>query len=191
MVRGDVPVRPMPLFLGIAALIPVWALPLDAMLGPFPAHMLRHMALVALIPPLLVAGLPRLAAPPILIAAVVEFAVIWAWHAPALHEAAWFSSPVFALEQASFLAAGILTWASAMNAREPLAGAGGMLLTSMHMTLLGALLILSPTALYSYCGPEAQQVGGMLMLAIGTPAYLAAGLWFTARALGRDGEAAA
>ena len=41
-------------------------------------------------------------------AALVEFAVLWGWHAPALHEAAWRSAPVFAVEQASFLAAGLM-----------------------------------------------------------------------------------
>lgn len=174
------------LILAAVLLLGLYVLPLDAWVGPFPAHMLRHMALVAVVPPLLVAGLPRLPAPPMLLAVLIEFAAIWGWHAPALHEAAYFSPPIFALEQASFLAAGLITWASALRAPEPLAGAGGMLLTSMHMTLLGALLILSPTALYAYCGPGQQQIGGMLMLGIGTPAYLLAGLWLTARALSPD-----
>ena len=178
--------RPAPLIVAALALALVWGAPLDRIAGPFPGHMLRHMALVALIPPLLVMGLPRIPAPPILIAAVIEFAVVWGWHVPALHEAAYFRPAVFILEQASFLAAGLITWASALRAAEPLAGAGGMLLTSMHMTLLGALLILSPSALYAYCGPEQQQIGGMIMLAIGTPAYLIAGLWLTARTLGPD-----
>ena len=180
---------PVPLTLGLVALALVWGLPLDGRAGPFPVHMIRHMMLVAIVPPILVAGLPRLPSPPILIAALVEFAVVWGWHAPALHEAAWRAAPVFAVEQASFLVAGLLVWSSALQGREPLAGAGGMLLTSMHMTLLGALLILSPTALYSYSGLAQQQIGGMLMLAIGTPVYLVAGLWLTSRALGQDPEA--
>ena len=58
----------------------------------------------------------------------------------------------------------------------------------MHMTLLGALLILAPSDLYAaLCGRAAdltgQQVGGLLMLAIGTPIYLGVGLALTARAL--------
>ena len=52
------------------------------------------------------------------------------------------------------------------------------------MTLLGALLILAPRDLYSaWCGLlpnlSGQQLGGMLMLGIGTPVYLVAGLWQT------------
>ena len=70
----------------------------------------------------------------------------------------------------------------------PLAGAGGLLLTSMHMTLLGALLVLAPRDIYAdICGTapdlSGQQIGGMLMLAIGTPVYLIAGLWLTGQAL--------
>ena len=174
------------LILAAVGLSALYVLPLDPWVGPFPAHMLRHMALVAVIPPLLIAGLPPIPAPPVLLAALIEFAAVWGWHAPALHEAAYFRPSIFVLEQASFLAAGLITWASALRAPEPLAGAGGMLLTSMHMTLLGALLILSPTALYAYCGPEEQQIGGMIMLGIGTPAYLLGGLWLIARALSTD-----
>ncbi|MEQ8700099.1 MAG: cytochrome c oxidase assembly protein, partial [Bauldia litoralis] len=77
--------------------------------------------------------------------------------------------------------AGLAIWASALSPNPPLAGAGGMLLTSMHMTLLGALLVLAGGDLYAEaCGRvpdlEGQQLGGLLMLAIGTPIYLLAGL---------------
>lgn len=179
------------LLAALALMALAWGLPLERAAGPFPAHMLRHMALVALVPPLLIAGLPALRGlgrVPVAFAAALDFAVVWGWHAPALHEAAYFSAPVFALEQASFLAAGLLVWAAAL-AGPGLAGAGGMLLTSMHMTLLGALMILAPRALYAYCGLAQQQLGGMLMLALGTPAYLAAGLWLTARTLTEDSPA--
>ncbi|WP_375261688.1 cytochrome c oxidase assembly protein [Palleronia sp.] len=177
------PVRGAALILAVVVLLALYVLPLDPWVGPFPAHMIRHMALVAVVPPLLVLGLPPFPAPPVLVAAVIEFAAVWGWHAPALHEAAYFRPAIFVLEQVSFLAVGVMIWASALRTAEPLAGAGGMLLTSMHMTLLGALLILSPKALYAYCGPGQQQIGGMIMLGIGTIVYLVAGLWLTARAL--------
>lgn len=69
-----------------------------------------------------------------------------------------------------------------------LAAAGGLLPTSMHMTLLGALLTLAPAPIHAGtcagCGSLAgQQTGGMLMLAIGTPVYLLGGLWLVSRAL--------
>lgn len=174
----------------LAALI--WLTPLARWLeAQFAAHMLRHMALVAVIAPLIVAGAPRLAdrlAMPPLLAAAVEFAVVWAWHLPGAHGLAYLTGAGFAAEQASFLLAGLLVWAGCLRATAPLAGAGGLLLTSMHMTLLGALLVLAPRDLYAdVCGtaPDltGQQLGGLLMLAIGTPIYLVAGLMLTGRAL--------
>ena len=58
----------------------------------------------------------------------------------------------------------------------------------MHMTLLGAILTLAPRDLYAdWCGTapdlSGQQIGGMLMLAIGTPVYLIAGLVLTGMSL--------
>jgi len=60
----------------------------------------------------------------------------------------------------------------------------------MHMTLLGALLTLAPRVLYvpgCVGSLGEQQLGGMMMLAIGTPIYLIAGLWLTGGAL-REGD---
>lgn len=176
---------------GLATLALVWLAPLEAWLPVFAAHMLRHMALVAVAAPLLVLGLPRagaaLAINPVL-ATAIEFAVVWGWHLPRTHALARLDGAAFLAEQAAFLLAGLLVWAGCLAARQPLAGAGGLLLTSMHMTLLGALLILAPRDLYAeYCGTppdlSGQQLGGMLMLAIGTPVYLFGGLALTARVL--------
>ncbi len=180
-------------FISAVALAAIfWTAPLARWLGAeFAAHMLRHMMLVAVIAPLLVIGAPRLSdrlAISPLLAAAVEFAVVWAWHLPGAHGLAFLSGPGFVAEQGSFLLAGVLVWAGCLRAPQPLAGAGGLLLTSMHMTLLGALLVLAPRDLYAeICGtaPDltGQQIGGLLMLAIGTPIYLVAGLMLTARAL--------
>ncbi|MEZ5776938.1 MAG: cytochrome c oxidase assembly protein [Paracoccaceae bacterium] len=178
--------------IGLALLAALWAAAQEHWLGwAFPVHMLRHMTLVAVVSPLLVLGFPglaeRIAFPPIA-GAALEFVAVWAWHLPGMHGLAYTSPAGFALEQASFLVAGLLVWAGALRAEHPLAGAGALLLTSMHMTLLGALLILAPRDLYAaICGltPNltAQQFGGLLMLAIGTPIYLIGGLWLVARSL--------
>lgn len=73
------------------------------------------------------------------------------------------------------------------------AGVAGLLLTSMHMTLLGALLALTPRPLYPHLGGAAgwspledQHVGGAIMLLVGGLAYLAGGLWLTAGLLRTD-----
>lgn len=184
--------RPLPALGAALVLALVWSPALGLVAGrDFPAHMIRHMVLVAIAPPLIAAANPRWSAAlpsAVLVGAVVEFVVVWGWHLPALHAFARLSAVGFVAEQASFHAAGLLVWAGALATRAPLAGAGGLLLTSMHMTLLGALMILAPRDLYSAaCGqPDdlgGQQLGGVLMLAIGAPAYLAGGLWLTGRAL--------
>ncbi|MBF9034313.1 cytochrome-c oxidase [Rhodobacterales bacterium HKCCE2091] len=185
------------LAIGLAVLAAIWLLPLAAWVPAFPVHMLRHMGLVAIAAPLLVLGLPRLSrmiAVPPLIAAAAEFVVVWAWHLPAAHGLGRTTGTGFAVEQASFLVVGLMVWAGSLRSGQPLTGALGLLLTSMHMTLLGALLVLAPRDLYAaVCGtaPDlaGQQTGGMLMLAIGTPVYLVAGLVITARSLREEAPA--
>ena len=185
-------------YLGLGLLAALWLLPLGLWLGAdFPHHMLRHMGLVTVVAPLLVLGFPTATAPfalSPLLGAVVEFAVVWGWHLPALHgwaDGGWLG---LILEQGSFALAGLLVWAGCLRG-DALAGAGGLLLTSMHMTLLGALIILAPRDLYAeICGRaadlSAQQLGGLLMLGIGTPVYLIAGLGLVAQALNRQEDMA-
>lgn len=184
------------LYAGAAVLAAIWLMPLEAWLGAaFPVHMLRHMALVAIAAPLLAIGLAGrakwLTMSP-LVASALEFAVVWAWHLPALHGLAYRQTVGFVVEQGSFLAVGLLVWLTALRPGAALAGVGGLLLTSMHMTLLGALLILAPRDLFAQvCGRaadlSAQQLGGLLMLGIGTPVYLLGGLWLMHGVLS-DGE---
>ena len=100
-------------------------------------------------------------------------------------------------EQATFLVAGIFLWFASLAARDEYthaaAGAGALLFTSIHMTLLGALLALSPRALYGggdvTCfgvvleAGQDQQLGGAIMLLVGAVVYLAGGLILVARLL--------
>lgn len=187
------------LLAGLSLLLLVWMVPVeDATGGYFSAHMLRHMTVVAIATPLIVMGAPGLFADikvSPLLASVVEFLIVWGWHLPAFHDHARANPVMLASEQLSFLLAGLLLWASVLKPREALAGAGGLFLTSMHMTLLGAILILSPRLLYQaeVCrlgGVSDQQMGGMIMLAIGTPVYLTASLVLLSKELrgSRNGE---
>lgn len=161
--------------------------------GAFTAHMIVHVGIVAIAAPLIALGLAggrfdpvrRVPAlfPPIPLS-LVELVAVWTWHAPALHHAAHRSVAIACLEQATFLACGLALWLSAIggNARERrdrrAAGLVALLLTFMHMTLLGALLALSSRALYRHAGDVAdQQVGGAVMLLVGGVSYLAGGLW--------------
>jgi putative membrane protein len=191
------------LLCGLLALAAAWLGPLPRLARQaFCAHMTMHMAVVAVAAPLLALGLaggrldpvrraPRLLSP--IPASVVELAVVWAWHAPALHHAARHSAAALAAEQGMFLLAGLAVWLSAFGGdprhRRDRAAAGvvGLLLTSMHMTLLGALLALAPRPLYAHASgllgltPLADQHGGgAIMLLAGGLSYLLGGLWLMA-----------
>lgn len=159
-------------------------------------HMIAHMIAVAVAAPLLsiaIAGTrldpaqrwPGVVTP--FAMSVVELALVWSWHVPALRAAAAHSPALMVMEQLSFLAAGVLLW-SAVLARPAAArasGVGVLLLTSMHMTLLGALIALAPRPLYAAAahgtmGPldvmQDQQLSGVVMLLVGGAAYLLGGL---------------
>ncbi|MCK0207949.1 cytochrome c oxidase assembly protein [Starkeya koreensis] len=201
--------RRLSLIAGFAVLALAWGGPLPGLSAhSFAAHMTLHMSVVALAAPLIALGiagspfdpssrLPRLFSP--LVAAMLEFAVIWGWHMPALHHAARASVPLFIVEQGSFLLAGLLLWlscfggAAAGRAGAALVGTLGLLLTSMHMTLLGALIAFATRPLYAH-GAHAnadvasaladQQLGGVIMLLAGGLVYLAGGLALMARVVG-------
>jgi putative membrane protein len=123
---------------------------------------------------------------------MAELVVVWGWHAPAAR--AWAESSILAtvLEQSSFLAVGLALWTSCLAAGSAGssahrgAGAFGLLLTSVHMTLLGALLALSSRPLYGTAivtcfgttleAGQDQQLGAVIMLMVGAVAYLVGGL---------------
>jgi putative membrane protein len=191
---------------GFAVLVFAWAGPLPRLVAAsFAAHMWLHMLVVGIAVPLIAAALaPRLAiagnlALPIVVS-ILDFIVVWGWHAPLLHHASR-SDPLFlALEQLSFFAISLLVWlvalAGADRGNAALGGAMALFFTSMHMTLLGALLGLAPRPLYAGHGtgdgwlnltPMAdQQLGGVIMLAVGGVVYLAGGLVLMARVLRRS-----
>jgi putative membrane protein len=202
--------RPTPLSLGLLTLAIVWQGALaESATQVFSAHMTMHMGVVAVAAPLLALGVaggrldpvrraPALFAP--IPASIVELLVVWAWHAPALHHLARHSTAGLVAEQGTFLASGLLLWLSAFGGgarrrrERTAAGTVGLLLTSMHMTLLGALLALAPRPLYMHAGEivgviplEDQHLGGAIMLLVGGVSYLAGALWLTAELLKGEG----
>jgi putative membrane protein len=206
--------RVIALALGLGTLAVAWLGLIPAFVpGPFSAHMALHMAVVAIAAPLLALGLATSRLDPVrrvpalmsaVPASIVELVVVWGWHTPALHHAARHSALAFTLEQGSFLSSALWLWCSALGGapaeRGERRGAGilALLLTSMHMTLLGALLALPPRVLYVH-GPEHgahgahdrdaaeaagrlrplddQHLGGAIMIVLGGAAYMAGGLW--------------
>tara|TARA_R110001592_G_scaffold159467_2_gene390873 strand:- start:30030 stop:30725 length:696 start_codon:yes stop_codon:yes gene_type:complete len=190
------------LLLGLLSLAVAWSGPLPELAHhAFFAHMTIHMLVVAVAAPLLslaIAGsrfdpvikYPVFFAP--IPASVAELIIVWAWHAPGLHHLARMTSWGLVAEQGSFLLAGIAVWISAFGGTSPrsrsrsAAGVIGLLLTSMHMTLLGALLALAPRSVYAHhqgfstmSALQDQHLGGAIMLVVGGIVYLSGGLWLT------------
>ena len=194
---------------GVAVLLLAWAGPLPGMVaGSFAAHMTLHMVVVGIGVPLLAAGIgplvagrnwpgSRLALP--IAVSVLDLVVVWGWHAPALHHASRSQPWALAAEQASFVIVSLLVWLVALGSTSQtrqsaaLAGAMALFFTSMHMTLLGALIGLAPRVIYDGHSHHAvglpaladQQLGGVIMLGIGGAIYLAGGLVLMARVLQR------
>lgn len=175
--------------------------------GSFTVHMIVHMGIVAVAAPLIgygVSGTLRDAAPGMervtpMLASFIELVAVWFWHLPALRALADANLTLSLLEQVSFLTVGILLWGACFRPGEGrLAGAAGLMFTSMHMTLLGVLLALAPRPLYgesnvscfgiSLSAAADQQAGGVIMLAVGACAYLLGGIALLAGLL-RDDEA--
>lgn len=193
---------------GLLLLLLFWGVLLPfADRASFTVHMIAHMGIVAGAAPLIAIGLSGTRADfparwawftPV-VASVVELLAVWAWHIPALRLGSESSAVIAAVEQLTFLAAGLALWLSCLGGLQEgrdgrrLAGAFGLLFTSMHMTLLGALLALSPRALYGVGDVTCfgftlsplidQQAGGVIMLLVGAAVYLAGGVSLLATTL--------
>ncbi|MDO9418504.1 cytochrome c oxidase assembly protein [Pararhizobium sp.] len=169
----------------------------------FSGHMLVHMGVVVLAAPLIALGLSGTVYDPApryrwfapLPASLAELLIVWVWHAPSMRLWAETSTPAAIIEQATFLFGGVGLWLACLDRAHGrrLTGVLALLLTSMHMTLLGVLLTMAPRPLYGaeavtcfgmVLGPEQdQQAGGVIMLALGAAAYLTGGIALLAGAL--------
>jgi putative membrane protein len=188
----------------------------------FSAHMVQHLLLVTVASPLLVAAAPGPAhlrwAPRVarrslgrrighvrrilsrrhMVAAIgvwlVHVAVLWAWHVPALYEAALRTPALHAIEHASLLATAMAFWAVLL--RHPPGPVTAVLLlfaAAGQSTALGALLTLATepsfpghartVAAWGLTPLEDQQLAGAVMWVVGGLGYLWAGLAILARVL--------
>lgn len=195
--------RGWPFAAGMLLLAWLWLGPLPEMARrAFSPHMILHLGVAVAAAPLIVIGLLRFLPecrtlryplPFALAASAFEFAVVWGWHAPAMHELAARWQPFFVVQQLSFLLAGVTLWWVCLAGRDRHGRAIGglaMLFTSMHMAMLGVLLVLAPTVIYSpqFClgafglQPLAdQQFGGGLMALFGALPFVAGGSWLASR----------
>ena len=180
--------------------------PLDALADQtlFSAHMVQHMLLTFVAPPLWLLGTPgwlvaRLiprrwleAATQPLVAFAVFNGVMWIWHVPAAYDAALRSEPLHIFEHLCFMAAAVIGWWPVL-APTP----GGRLAPPLRLaylvpslfscTALAALITLSSAQLYGFYGHAAaiwgltpladQQLGGLAMWLPGDMLYLALIVW--------------
>ena len=196
--------RRIALIAGLAILPAAWGV--VRLPGGMIGHMAGHMAVVAIAAPLIAIGLrggrwdpARLGWIAPLPMSVVELLVVWGWHLPVARAWVALSPLATMLEQAMFLGAGLLLWAASLGGHAPerrAAGVIALLLTSMHMTLLGALIALAPRplfAMHGHIGMGAladQQLGGVVMLLVGAGSYLAGGVAMLAGVLHVEGRMA-
>ncbi|MGE5225036.1 MAG: cytochrome c oxidase assembly protein [Omnitrophica WOR_2 bacterium] len=136
----------------------------------FSAHMIQHLLIALIAPPLLLIGTPGWLIRPViskplagnvfrfLTLPVVAFflgnGVYLAWHFPALYEAALNNENVHIIEHLSFIAAGVINWWPVLsplpdfNKLPPLARVVYLFLDGLPTTILSALITFSTTPLY-------------------------------------------
>lgn len=182
------------------------------------SHMLQHLAIVALAPPLILLGAPEralrfaLRAPQPqgytaerrdrqqLTAAFAYGAAIWIWHIPWLYEAALASASMHLLFLTSLLFVSFWFWREVICAPPASVGTTGFILlaTLIHTGMLGALLTFSRQVWYPAMTPgallwglqplEDQQLAGLIMWIPMGAIYLFAGLLVVSAHLGDDRE---
>lgn len=176
-------------FAGIGVLVLAMVWPIDAY-GAWllSAHMGQHMLLLALAPPLLLAGRPMAALaaalPPrwskalhrllhplqapfgrtLALATFANVAVMWGWHAPGALALVMRSEPAHWLMHGSFLLAGLWLWTLLWqrirdDAAGALSGAIAIVVVMMQMGFLGALLVFSQRILYPVYADRAAELG--------------------------------
>lgn len=173
---------------GLAAVLAV-SPPVDAAAHrSLVAHMVQHLVLVTVAAPLLGFGLPlpfgrRRWLGWVAASVVVSTAALWAWHAPALFDAAAESVPLHVAEHLSFLGSAVLLWSVVAGpGRRARAGLGvlAVFAATMPATLLGGAMTLAGRPWYAaYPSLADQRIAGALMWAAGSaPGLLAAALLF-------------
>ena len=164
----------------------------------FSLHMLQHLLLAMVVPPLVLLGLPerwlslsRFRVSPLLASAIFNI-VLGVWHLPFLYEATLRNEPIHVLEHLSFLAVGLLFWwpvllpstvRGGMTALGKIAYLG---VAGVPPTILGLVFILSPAVIYPFyaVAPRVtpmsplvdQLVAGLVMFGLGNLIYFLA-IW--------------
>jgi putative membrane protein len=152
----------------------------------FSAHMLQHLLLVLVVPPLALLAVPAHRGPSAardptnsrglrstLAAPILPWGLgvgaMWLWHAPTLCDAASSSPLVHRLQEASFLLLGAAFWWPILAPRvasrlSPLGGVLYLFTACTACTLLGILIAFSPVEVCSVFAHPADRLGVMPLL---------------------------
>lgn len=209
--RGDL--RPWAFVAGWATLALALVSPLCPLsVSLFSARVGQHMVLTLLAAPLLVLGRPvaivsgfwpgltawarrlSLVTQPMVAAPAFALA-IWFWHAPGPYAATFSSTLIYWLMHITIVGSALLVWSVLLDPeREGTLGAfAAGAASTLQMTLLGALITMTPNLLYAphILTPYAwglmplidQQIGGLIMWVPGCSVFLAATLYSLAKLL--------
>jgi len=125
---------------------------------------------------------------------LLHAAGLWAWHIPWLFNASLRSDAIHTLQHFSFVLIALVFWYAMMrNYQQRLGAVLYLFTTAIHASLLGALLTLSPVIWYTpylktthkfgLTPLEDQFLGGIIMWMPAGIAFIAAGLYLTAKYL--------
>ena len=171
-------------FAAAAVMVALFVTPLCALGSAlFLARSIHHLALAFVLAPLLVAAIGARAFPTLRlsIATILQTAIFWLWHVPALYDQALSSDLVFWAMQLSITASAAVWWASLRRAGA-MEAAAGLLAQMVQMGVLGALLVFAGRAFYAphahttiawgLTALEDQQLAGLMMRVGGGGVYL-------------------
>ena len=140
----------------------------------FALHMLQHLLLMMVAPPLLILGVAGMRVPSrdrykrvrrawwVLtrpwVAITVFNAVMLVWHIPALYDTTLTTTPVHILEHLSFIAAGLIAWwpivdpirGTTTKLVSPLEKIAVLVVSGIPPTVLGLIFALAPSAFYDF-----------------------------------------
>jgi len=177
-----------------AVVAAAWLGPLPALASErFAAQAALHVLLASVAAPWLAVGVAGSLADPVrrwphgfspLGLSLLQAGVVWIWHTPAAQVAVRAEPGFLWLQQVTFLLAAVLLWVSVLGGdratRYERVGAGiiALLMTSVHMTLLGGSLLIGTSP---YFGDEIaaslddRRLGALLILAGAAVIYTVAG----------------
>jgi putative membrane protein len=170
--------------------------------GPLSLQMVQHLAAMNVVAPLVAAFFSFRPADQarrsfLWSAALAQIVLLWAWHVPAVQQAAAASMVAHLIMLGSLTVAALAFWAAilASAATARWGAIAALLLTGKLACLLGALLIFAPRELYRLAELEFvpgsasvsvlgdQQLAGLLMITACPLSYLVAGVVLAAQAM--------